>query len=169
MNKIRKGDEVIVLAGRDKGKRGTVLRRVDADHVVVEGVNRVKKHQRPNPMKGITGGIVDKDMPIHVSNVALFNPATKKADRVGIKTLEDGRKVRVFKATANRWTRNMAKEDKSKQDKPEQKAAPQQQQAQAEARSRRRRRKRGAKATCRSCRRRRRASPRSTARRWCPT
>ena len=98
MQRIKKGDEVVVLAGRDKGKRGTVLRRVDADHVVVEGVNRVKKHQRPNPMKNITGGIVDKDMPIHVSNVALFNPATKKADRAGVKTLDDGRKVRVFKA-----------------------------------------------------------------------
>ena len=98
MNRIRKGDEVIVLAGRDKGKRGTVLRRVDAGHVVVEGVNRVKKNQRPNPMKGVQGGIVDKDLPIHVSNVALFNPATKKADRVGLKTLQDGRKVRIFKA-----------------------------------------------------------------------
>jgi large subunit ribosomal protein L24 len=98
MQRIKKGDEVVVLAGRDKGKRGTVLRRVDADYVVVEGVNRVKKHQRPNPMKNITGGIVDKDMPIHISNVALFNPATKKADRAGVKTLDDGRKVRVFKA-----------------------------------------------------------------------
>jgi large subunit ribosomal protein L24 len=98
MQRIRKGDEVVVLAGRDKGKRGTVLRRADADHVVVEGVNRVKKHQRPNPMKGVTGGIVDRDLPIHVSNVALFNPATKKADRVGSKTLQDGRKVRIFKA-----------------------------------------------------------------------
>ena len=97
MQKIRKGDEVVVLAGRDKGKRGTVTRRIDADYLVVEGVNRVKKHQRPNPMKGITGGIVDKDLPIHISNVALFNPATKKADRVGVKTLQDGRKVRVFK------------------------------------------------------------------------
>jgi large subunit ribosomal protein L24 len=97
MNRIRKGDEVVVLAGRDKGKRGTVLRRVDASHVVVEGVNRVKKNQRPNPMKGITGGIVDKDLPIHISNVALFNPATKKADRVGVKSLQDGRKVRIFK------------------------------------------------------------------------
>jgi len=95
--RIKKGDEVIVISGRDRGKRGTVLRRVDAEHVVVEGVNRVKKHQRPNPMKGITGGIVDKDLPIHISNVALFNPATKKADRVGVKTLQDGRKVRVFK------------------------------------------------------------------------
>jgi large subunit ribosomal protein L24 len=98
MNRIKKGDEVIVIAGRDKGKRGAVLRRVDDDHLVVEGVNRVKKHARPNPMKGITGGIVDKDLPIHISNVALFNPATQKADRVGIKSLEDGRKVRVFKS-----------------------------------------------------------------------
>jgi large subunit ribosomal protein L24 len=100
MQRIKKGDEVVVLAGRDKGKRGTVLRRVDADYVLVEGVNRVKKHQRPNPMKGITGGIVEKDMPIHISNIALFNPATKKADRIGIKTLDDGRKVRVFKANS---------------------------------------------------------------------
>ena len=98
MQRIKKGDEVVVLAGRDKGKRGTVLRRVDAQYVVVEGVNRVKKHMRPNPMKNITGGIVDKDMPIHISNVALFNPATKKADRTGVKSLGDGRKVRVFKA-----------------------------------------------------------------------
>jgi large subunit ribosomal protein L24 len=98
MNKIRKGDDVIVTTGRDKGKRGTVLRRIDDDHVVVEGVNRVKKHVRPNPMKGQTGGIVDKEMPIHISNVALFNPQTKKADRVGFKTLEDGRMVRVFKS-----------------------------------------------------------------------
>ena len=98
MERIRKGDNIIVIAGRDKGKRGTVLRRVDKDHVVVEGVNRVKKHQRPNPMKGQTGGIVDKDMPIHTSNVALFNPQTKKADRVAVKALEDGRKVRVFKS-----------------------------------------------------------------------
>ena len=98
MQRIRKGDEVVVIAGRDKGKRGTVLRRVDAEHLVVEGVNRVKKHTRPNPMKGETGGITDKDMPIHVSNVALFNPATQKADRVGFKRLDDGRKVRVFKS-----------------------------------------------------------------------
>jgi len=97
MKRVKKGDEIIVIAGRDKGKRGTVLRRVDAEHVVVEGVNRVKKHQRPNPMKGETGGIVDKDLPIHVSNIALYNPATQKADRAGVKTLEDGRKVRVFK------------------------------------------------------------------------
>jgi large subunit ribosomal protein L24 len=97
MQRIKKGDEVVVLSGRDKGKRGTVTRRIDADYLIVEGVNRVKKHQRPNPMKGITGGIVDKDLPIHISNVALFNPATKKGDRVGVKTLQDGRKVRVFK------------------------------------------------------------------------
>jgi len=99
MQRIRKGDDVVVVAGRDKGKRGTVLRRVDGEHVVVEGVNRVKKNQRPNPMKGVTGGIVDKDMPIHISNVALFNPAMKKADRAGVKTLEGGRKVRVFKSS----------------------------------------------------------------------
>jgi large subunit ribosomal protein L24 len=105
MERIRKGDDVIVIAGRDKGKRGTVLRRVDAGHIVVEGINRVKKHQRPNPMKGVTGGIVDKDMPIHVSNVALFNPATQKADRSGAKTLEDGRKVRVFKANGEQVDR----------------------------------------------------------------
>ena len=98
MGKIRKGDDVIVIAGKDKGKRGTVLRVVDAGHVLVEGVNRVKKHQRPNPMKGVTGGIVDKDMPLDVSNVALFNPQTKKGDRVGIKLMGDGRKVRVFKS-----------------------------------------------------------------------
>jgi large subunit ribosomal protein L24 len=98
MEKIRKGDDVIVIAGRDKGKRGTVLRRVDDERVVVEGVNRVKKHVRPNPMKGQQGGIVDRDMPIHISNVALFNPQTRKADRVGVKTLDDGRSVRVFKS-----------------------------------------------------------------------
>ena len=98
MQRIKKGDEVVVISGRDKGKRGTVLRRVDTEHVVVEGVNRVKKHQRPNPMKNVTGGIVDKDMPIHVSNIALFNPATQKADRIGFKSLDDGRKVRVFKS-----------------------------------------------------------------------
>jgi large subunit ribosomal protein L24 len=98
MEKIRKGDDVIVTAGKDKGKRGTVLRVVDDRHLVVEGVNRVKKHQRPNPMKGQTGGIVEKDMPIDVSNVALFNPQTKKGDRVGFKLMDDGRKVRVFKS-----------------------------------------------------------------------
>ena len=98
MEKIRKGDEVVVITGKDKGKRGTVLLRVDEEHVLVEGVNRAKKHVKPNPMKGVAGGIVDKDVPIHLSNVALFNHATKKADRVGFKTLEDGRKVRVFKS-----------------------------------------------------------------------
>ena len=98
MEKILKGDDVVVITGKDKGKRGTVLRRVDEDHVLVEGVNRAKKHVKPNPVKGVAGGIVDKDMPIHLSNVALFNPATKKADRVGFKALDDGRKVRVFKS-----------------------------------------------------------------------
>jgi large subunit ribosomal protein L24 len=98
MNKIRKGDEVLVLTGKDRGRRGTVLRRVDDERVVVEGVNRVKKHVRPNPLKGEVGGIVEKEMPIHVSNVALFNPAAQKGDRIGIKTLEDGRKVRFFKS-----------------------------------------------------------------------
>jgi len=98
MDKIRKGDEVIVTSGRDKGKRGVVLSRIDDTHVVVEGINLVKKHQRPNPMKGQTGGIVDKTMPIDQSNVMLFNPATGKGDRVGFKVLEDGRKVRVFRS-----------------------------------------------------------------------
>ena len=98
MERIKKGDDVIVTTGKDKGKRGTVLRIVDARHLVVEGVNRVKKHQRPNPMKNQTGGIVDKDMPIDISNVALFNPQTKKADRIGFKLMQDGRKVRVFKS-----------------------------------------------------------------------
>ena len=97
MRKIRKGDEVIVTTGKDKGKRGTVL-SVLGELVVVEGINRVKKHVRPNPMKGQVGGIVEKEMPIQVSNVALFNAATQKADRVGFKVLEDGRKVRVFKS-----------------------------------------------------------------------
>ena len=98
MERVRKGDNVIVITGRDKGKRGAVTRRVDDSHVIVEGVNRVKKHTKPNPMKGQTSGIVEKDMPIHVSNVALFNPQTQKADRVGVKTIDGGRKVRVFKS-----------------------------------------------------------------------
>jgi large subunit ribosomal protein L24 len=99
MNKIRKGDQVIVLTGRDKGKRGTVASRVDDDHLVVEGVNIVKKHVKPNPMKGTTGGVVDKTMPIHQSNVAIYNAATAKADRVGIKLLDNGDKVRVYKSS----------------------------------------------------------------------
>ncbi len=99
MNKIRKGDEVIVLTGRDKGKRGTVAARVDADRLLVDGVNVAKKHVKPNPMKGTTGGIVDKTMPIHQSNVAIYNAATGKAERAGIKLLEDGKKVRVFKSS----------------------------------------------------------------------
>ena len=98
MNKIRKGDEVIVIAGRDKGKRGKVALRKDDDHVIVEGINLVKKHTKPNPMKGVTGGITEKTMPIHQSNVAIYNAATGKADRVGIKTDGD-RRVRVFKSS----------------------------------------------------------------------
>jgi len=98
MNKIRKGDEVIVLAGRDKGKRGKVVLRSNETHVVVEGINLVKKHTKPNPMKGTTGGIVEKSMPIHQSNVAIFNPASGKADRVGIKS-EGDKRVRVFKSS----------------------------------------------------------------------
>ena len=97
MERIRKGDEVVVIAGKDKGKRGTVLGRVDDDHLLVEGVNVVKKHTRPNPMKGVTGGISDKTVPLHRSNVMLFNPATSKGDRVGVKVV-DGKKLRVFKS-----------------------------------------------------------------------
>jgi len=97
MKKIRKGDQVVVLTGKDKGRRGTVLRVLE-DSVVVEGVNRVKRAVKPNPLKGTTGGFMDKDMPIHISNVALYNTATGKGDRVGIKTLEDGRRVRYFKS-----------------------------------------------------------------------
>jgi large subunit ribosomal protein L24 len=99
MNKIRTGDEVIVLAGRDKGKRGKVASRKDDSHLVVEGINLVKKHAKPNPMKGTTGGVVEKTMPIHQSNVAIFNAATGKADRVGIKLLADGKRVRVYKSS----------------------------------------------------------------------
>ena len=98
MRKIKKGDDVVVIAGKDKGKRGSVLRVVDTDHVLVEGANMVKKHQRPNPMKGTQGGIVDKEMPLHISNVAIYNPVTQKGDRVGIKVLGDGRRVRVFRS-----------------------------------------------------------------------
>jgi large subunit ribosomal protein L24 len=106
MNKIRKGDQVIVLTGRDKGKRGAVLQRVDEERIVVEGVNVVKKHVKPNPMKGTTGGVVDKTLSIHQSNVAIFNAATAKADRVGIKLLVDPKtnkttRVRVFKSTGD--------------------------------------------------------------------
>ena len=106
MNKIRKGDQVIVLAGKNGpsgmggARRGTVLQRVDDDYLIVEGVNQVKKHTKPNPMKGVTGGIVDKSMPIHQSNVAIFNAATGKADRVGIK-LVDGKRMRVFKSSGD--------------------------------------------------------------------
>jgi len=99
MNKIRKGDEVIVLAGRDKGKRGKVALRKDDSHLVIDGINLVKKHAKPNPMKGTTGGVIEKTMPIHQSNVAIFNAATGKADRVGIKLLADGKRVRIFKSS----------------------------------------------------------------------
>ena len=106
MNKIRKGDEVIVLAGKDKGKRGRVVLRKDDEHLVVEGINVAKKHVKPNPLKGSTGGVIDKTMPIQQSNIALFNPATGKADRVGIKLLADPKtnkttKVRVFKSSGD--------------------------------------------------------------------
>ena len=101
MNKIKKGDQVIVLTGRDKGKKGTVLSRVDEERLLVEGVNVVKKHAKPNPMKGITGGVIDKTMSIHQSNVAIFNDATGKADRVGIKINDDKTKVRVFRSSGD--------------------------------------------------------------------
>jgi len=97
MNKIRKGDTVVVITGKDKGRRGTVL-RTDDDRVLVEGVNKVKKHVRPNPAKNQPGGILEKELSLHLSNVALVNPATQKGDRVGFKVLEDGRKVRVFRS-----------------------------------------------------------------------
>jgi len=98
MRKIRKNDDVIVITGKDKGSRGSVL-RVLGDYLLVSGINKVKKHQKPNPVKGLTGGIVEKESPIHISNVAIYNAAASKGDRVGIKTLEDGRKVRVFKSS----------------------------------------------------------------------
>lgn len=99
MNKIRTGDEVIVLTGRDKGKRGKVSLRKDDSYLVVDGINTVKKHTKPNPLKGAVGGIVDKTMPIHQSNVAIFNAVSGKADRVGIKQLADGKRVRVYKSS----------------------------------------------------------------------
>lgn len=97
-SKIKKGDEVIVMAGKDKGKRGTVVKVLSDDQLIVENINMVKKHTKPNPNKGEPGGILDKEMPLHISNVALYNPVTGKGDRVGFKILEDGRKVRVFKS-----------------------------------------------------------------------
>ena len=98
MDRIRKGDDVVVIAGKDKGRRGTVLRVYKNDRVLVENINVAKKHQKPNPNAGVPGGIIEKEMPLHISNVMLFNPVTKKGDRIGIKRLEDGRKVRVFKS-----------------------------------------------------------------------
>jgi large subunit ribosomal protein L24 len=98
MSKIKKGDEVLVIAGRDKGRRGTVVKVLDDGHVIVEGVNMVKRHTKPNPQRQVQGGIVEKEAGIDVSNVALWNPVTKKGDRVGFRTLADGRKVRFFKS-----------------------------------------------------------------------
>jgi large subunit ribosomal protein L24 len=98
MRKIKKGDDVIVITGKDKGSRGNVL-SVLGDHLLVSGINKVKKHQKPNPVKGVEGGIIEMEKPIHISNVAIYNAAAKKADRVGIKTLEDGRRARVFKSS----------------------------------------------------------------------
>jgi large subunit ribosomal protein L24 len=98
MNKIKKNDDVIVITGKDKGSRGSVLNVLDNDRVLVAGINKVKKHQKPNPVKGTSGGIVEIEKPIHISNIAIYNATTKKADRVGVKQLEDGRKVRVFKS-----------------------------------------------------------------------
>ncbi len=99
MQKIKKGDDIIVITGKDKGERGTVSRvMLDVDRVLVDGINMVKKHQKPNPAAGAPGGIIDKEMPMAISNIALFNAATGKADRIGIKQLEDGRKVRYFKS-----------------------------------------------------------------------
>ncbi len=98
MRKIKKNDDVIVIAGKDKGNRGSVLSVAD-EYVLVGGINKVKKHQKPNPVKGTAGGIVEVEKPIHISNIAIYNATTKKADRVGVKLLEDGRKVRVFKSS----------------------------------------------------------------------
>ena len=98
MDRIKKGDEVIVTTGKDKGKRGAVRRVLVNDRVVVENINMAKRHTKPNPSRGVGGGIVEKEMPLHISNVAIYNPATKKAGRVGFRTLEDGRKVRYFKS-----------------------------------------------------------------------
>ena len=98
MSKIRKGDNVVVLSGRDKGRQGQVLKVLASGHVLVENVNKQKKHQKPNQQANQPGGIIEKEMPLHISNVALFNPGTKKADRIGIRTLEDGRRVRFFKS-----------------------------------------------------------------------
>lgn len=98
MRKIKKGDDAIIIAGKDKGKRGSVLRVTEDDRVIVENCNMAKKHVKPNPNSGEAGGIVEKEMPLHISNVALFNPVAGKGDRIGIKTLEDGKKVRFFKS-----------------------------------------------------------------------
>jgi len=98
MRRVKKGDDVIVIAGKDKGRRGTVLRLADDDRVLVEGINLVKRHTKPNPNRGESGGIIEREAPIHISNIMLYNPATEKGDRVGFRVLEDGRKVRYFKS-----------------------------------------------------------------------
>ncbi len=108
MNKLRAGDDVIVIAGKDRSKRGVVISRADDDHLVVGGVNIAKKHTKPNPMKNVTGGVVDKAMPIHQSNVAIFNAVSGKADRVGIKTLMDGSRVRIYKSSGEEVKVNFA-------------------------------------------------------------
>lgn len=100
MNKICKNDDVIVISGKEKGKRGTVTRVLADNRVIVESINMIKRHTKPNPNRGVSGGIVEKEAPLHLSNVAIFNPITKKADRIGFKTLEDGRKVRIYKSTS---------------------------------------------------------------------
>ena len=99
MRKIRKGDDVIVISGRDKGKRGSVLKVIGTDYLLIQGINSVKKHQKPNPSTGVTGGIIAKELPIHISNVAIFNFTSKKSDRVGFKYDSDNKKIRIFKST----------------------------------------------------------------------
>jgi large subunit ribosomal protein L24 len=98
MKRIKKGDQIVVISGKDKGRKGTILQVLDAQHVLVESINVSKKHQRPNPQKNQPGGIVEKEMPLHISKVAIWNPAASKADRVGFKTLTDGKRVRIFKS-----------------------------------------------------------------------
>ena len=99
MKKLRKSDQVIVITGRDKGKKGTVLCRVDDEYLLVDGINQVKKHTKPNPMKGVAGGIIEKSMPVHQSNLAIYNPQTSKADRVGVEIDAAGKKIRVFRSS----------------------------------------------------------------------
>ncbi len=102
MRKLKKGDDVIIIAGKDKGKRGSILRIEGSNQVVVQGINSIKKHQKPNPAKGSAGGIIDKEMPIHISNVAIYNFASKQTDRVGFKIDEEKNKIRIYKSTGER-------------------------------------------------------------------